>query len=345
MKRNIVIAEILYPIGHKPIDNKIIEILSKNYSLTVLNYQEYFNDNAHSNIKYVELPKQIIISKHEPLIRAGILFNLLVIKKALKNVDYDTILFLSCNNAMLKTMSMIFAGKRILVMHHNDIDAIKTEKQLKVFRKGMNSVEHITVADYISKGLERKTGCLSSRIFTVPHPITSRVLEYDQLKNRERMLVGLGLSNDENFIDACIDIDQKSPKDLSYKIILRSTKKEYRGNNLTVINGYLDDETYNNYYYHAEAIVICYPKHFENRYSATMIFAVAQNGKVIFNDFPMGREESKKYPHIMRVVKQPKELFEIDDSFFGLPVDYNERLRFLDDHSDKRVAEALAYSF
>ena len=345
MKKCIVIAEILYPVGHKPIDKKIIEILSNNYSLIVLNYHGYFEEINSPSVRYIELPSQILIKKHEPFIQVGIRYNISVIKHAIKEIDYEDILFLSCNNGLLSFISKMFKDKRVFVMHHNDIDAMKTEKQIQIFRKGMNSVNHITVADFISEGLSKKTGCPKSRIYTVPHPITSRVLDYDQLSNRQRMIVGLGLSNDEDFINDCIELDRKLVDSLNYKIILRSTKQEYKGKSLTVIKGYLDDKTYNDYYLHAEAILICYPQHFQYRYSATLIFAVAQNGKVIFNDFPMGREESNKYPHIMKTIKSPDDLFTLDASSFGVPVNKEERIRFLEDHSDERVAEAFNYLF
>ncbi len=347
MKKTIAIAEILYPVGHKPIDKKIVDILAEEYNLVVLNYRQFLDETRRDlpNVQYIELPRQIIIKKHQPFIQAGIRYNLHVIKKALRNIDFDAILFLSCNNALLGLMRREFGDKRIFVMHHNDIDALKTEKQLSAFRKGMNSVEHITVADFISEGLSKKTGCPIERIYTVPHPITSKVLDCSDLNNRQKLLVGLGLSNDEGFIDRCIEIDKELKAPLSYSIVLRSTEKEYVGTSLKVIKGYLDDKTYNDYYYNAEAIIVCYPNHFENRYSATLIFAVAQNGKVIFNDFPMGRVESKKYPKIMRAIKEPKELFSIEDDYFGSPVDYADRARFLDDHSDKRVTEEFRAIF
>ena len=347
MKKTIVIAEILYPVGHKSIDKKIVDILADEYKLVVLNYRGFLDETKRDlpNVQYIELPRQIIIKKHQPFIQAGIRYNLHIIKKELRDIDYDVILFLSCNNVLLGLMKKIFGNKRILVMHHNDIDALKTEKQLTAFRKGMNSVEHITVADFISEGLSKKTGCQSERIFTVPHPITSKVLDYANLSNRQKLLVGLGLSNDEGFIDKCIEIDKELKVPLSYSIVLRSTEKEYEGTSLRVIKGYLDDKTYKDYYYNAEGIIVCFPNHFENRYSGTLIFAVAQNGKVIFNDFPMGRVESKKYPKIMKVIIEAKELFAIEDDYFDSPVDYDDRARFLDDHSDRRVAEAFRNIF
>ncbi|EWM54103.1 hypothetical protein [Ruminococcus flavefaciens] len=340
MKR-IIVAEILYPIGHKTYDRKMIELLAHENSLTVLNYKGFLDEFVNDNIEYVELPKQIIIKKHEPFIQSGIYYNLRVIKRIIKNKKYDAIIFLSCNNSMLKIIGNMFKGTKVFVIHHNDIDALKTEKQLKKFKRGMNYVEHITLADFITEGLAQKTGCPITRIHTIPHPLISRIFGYDDLQERDKTLVGLGLSNDEAFIDSCIEIDKSLPNPLNYTIVLRSKIKEYKGKSLKIIKGYLDDETYNRYYYSASAIIICYPKQFQNRYSSTLINAIAQNGRVIFNEFPMGEAESKKYPHIMSVVKRPNDLFTINESFFCSPIDQRERELFLEEHSDDKVIESL----
>ena len=274
-----------------------------------------------------------------------IIFNLFIIKQILKNVEYDTLLFLSVNNFILGIIKRMFPQKKIFVMHHNDIDALKTDRMINAFKKNMNSVEHITFGDFIKHGLVNKTGCDSKKVFAIPLPITSSIIDLNNTKERKKIIVGLGSSNDDEFIKKCIEIDKENLFEVDYKIILRSSHLSYQGKVLNVITGYLDDETYNDYFLNSSAIIICYPQHFKLRYSTTLIFAIAQNGRVLFNDFPMARVESKNYPHNMQIFKNARDLFLLNNDFFETNIDEEERNRYLKDHSDEIIIEKIKEIF
>ena len=340
-KRTIVILEMLYPKGHKSLDSSIVKILSKNYKIIVLDYKSFFNVQQN-NISVIELNKQIIIERHEPFIRCSIFYNLIKIKRTLKDIQYDSILFLSINPFIARFLPLLFKGKNIIVIHHNDIDALRDEHDLTIFKKGIAGIKHIVFGDFIKRAFIRITGCNEKIIFSVPHPITIDMKEEFNPFNRNRTVVGIGLSNDEEFINECIQIDQSGKYDIDYQIVLRSKKYKYNSNSLKVFNGYLNEEEYNDYYLKSAAIIIYYPTAFKYRYSGTLINAMLQNGKVLINEIPAAIEEVGQYKQNLGIIKSAKDLFQLTDDFFVMGVDRKERELYLFNHSDEIVLKKMS---
>ena len=342
MKRNILITEMLYPKGHRTLDDKLIELFSNIGNVEVCNYKDYFKIN-NRNIRFTNLPLQLIVNKHEPIIRFCIIINLLIVKLFCKS-SYDTVVLLSSNSYITSIIHYLFPNKEIWTIHHNDLDAMIKYKKIFLFQKGMSNVKHVVFSQKSKEILHEITGCSYEKIISIPHPITIQENNVNNLQNdnkNNKVIVGIGLSNDEDFIRQCVNYDKTLKTPLSYNILLRSKTLDYEGTSLKVIKGFMSEDDYQKVYKSAYSIVLLYPRDFIMRYSGTFINAIVLVGRVISNKIEVSMAESAKYPNMVTIIEGPEDLFSIDREYFSKTINEGERLKYLQEHSDEAVIDLL----
>ncbi len=345
IKKNVVIMEMLYPDGHKHLNYRLVKILSKIRNVICLDYKNYcVGEDQNNSIKLLKLPIQFLIRKHEPIIRLGILLNILIAKIILKinRIDFETIIFLSSNIYITQYLKFLFGGKKVVMIHHNDIDSMFTYSYAHIFNRCVQDVHHIVFADFIKNKLLEEFRCTSDIIHVIHHPINFEI-NSDVKRKNTYSIVGISLSNDENFIKECIEIDKRKEKQLPYNMVLRSKETSYNGNNLKVITGYLSYNEYEDYIKETNIALLCFPIGFKYRYSGTLINSIAQGCKILMSNIPLANEESERYPNLIKIYSKAEDLFQIPISFFEQMDFLSDREKYLRDHSDKTVENELQF--
>jgi hypothetical protein len=341
----IVAVEMLYPKGHKSLNKTLVKIMAKFADVLVMDYKNYYDGlNETEKIKKFTLKRQFFARKGAPLIRLCFIINLLLIKLKLRKVDYDAIVLFSINNITYSYARFLFRKKQVFVFHHNDIDMLSKSREKKIFKKYMNTVDHLVFADFIREGLIVQTGIDGDKVHVVNHPITEPIPE-NKMNNSEtngkKTFVGLGLSNDEKLINELIELDKldlfNSPNS---RVVLRSRNKKYRGNMIDVISEYLDNKDYMKMYQDATACLLCYPDTFKLRYSGSFINAMIHQKMIITTDILLGQHFNRKYPHNCIVVNNAKDLLQ-NIVNFNNTFDGSEYDKFLKEHSEDNISDTM----
>ena len=154
MKKRILLAEILYPEGHKTSNEARIKVLSSIADIILVDDGSYYSEmTIPSNVKRVfvkhSLPdkdkfdrvKKIIpFLKYTPFEFLAYLCYLFKIFIKTLFERYDYVFFLSSRTDALY-IGRLFFKKPIIVVHHNDIDRLyKKAIEMKLFQKYKNKI-------------------------------------------------------------------------------------------------------------------------------------------------------------------------------------------------------------
>lgn len=339
---NIGVVEVLYPDGHKEIDKKMIKILSQMGNVYYFAKKEFIkSEELEISINIVQLSKQFNLRHISFAIKIARLLNLLLIYRKMKRekIKLDALVLLSIDNSLSKSIKKLFGSIPIYAIHHDDID--KINRYSSHMRKKFNCLNHLVFEEYIKNGLIQKTGCEESKIFVIPHPIVFKSERKRILDGASKCLLGIGWSNDEDFINNCIEISKNLKEKLPYKIVLRSKIYAYEDDNLKVISGFLSKQAYDNLIEQADIQLIWYPSSFCYRYSATFQTALLQSSYVIVNNVFLGKELKKQYPNSVYIMKTAKELFKLSDEIVNRKPDKSDIERMEKKHSDESILNIL----
>lgn len=335
----IVIADMQYPKGHKSFNSKIIELLSIENEVTVVDYKDYFNNLEVDKIdlKHFILPRKNIFLK-----TLGNIYNSFMLRRKLRKIDYDYLFFLSFENIGLSFTYKLF--NNLVLVHHNNVDLLSNRIELNRFKKYMNKVKHIVLEDFIKQGLIKKSSVNENNVFVIPHPLMEEV--QNDNKSSNILLVGLGLGNDDEFIKNMIKyFKEEAPlSSIKTKIILRSSNFEYEDKNLKVFNGYLDYEDYLKMYADSSATLMCYPDSFENRFSGSFMNSFQARKKVLSTNTGIGRYLVEKYPENCKIFSNAEELVEL---IKNIDYQFNEKEyeQFMNNHRDENLQLELKKIF
>ena len=221
-------------------------------------------------------------------------------------------------------------------MHHNDIDTLisNRRKYYKQFDLVKNNFHHICLADYISDSLYNLTNIDRLKIHTVHQPLVFD--NYNTNIIKEELIVGIGNSMEEAYIDELISLDKSLT--LPCKLVLRSRCKKYKGQNMEVFSGFLQRDEYEKLYDRAKASLVTYSSHYKYRYSGIIDDSLSKGLVVFSNDTICGRYFASIYPNSVVIINDVKHLCELLSN--GLPnqIDSEYRL-FKERHSDQYVLE------
>lgn len=299
----------MYPKGHRRLDEEFVRILSREHQLIIVDEGKYFPQDLYDNpnIEHIKVI-QPFCNRWELLKCTLFRLNLLIVLFKLRHKNFDRILLLNCHNALYKVANCI-PNKKCIIIHHNDIDVLFTNKKyLHQFNKVKEKFRHAFLADYISENFVREAQIDNKYVSTIHQPI---VFENCQSSiHKENLLVGIGNSTDESFIDMIIELDKKHKgEDFANKMILRSKKKKYKGKNIEVITGFLPRDDYEMLYSRAKVSIVNYPSSYVYRYSGIIDDSLAKGLVVYCNDTLCGQYFATKYPCSVKIFKNTYELW------------------------------------
>lgn len=342
---NIVVADILYPEGHKALMTGWLKILSKDNDVTLIGKKGYFDSVESDGQLFNKIKVKQFFSKRIEFIKVFLyVFNLFIVAIALRKIKYDKILFLSTHNAALYFVLPFFRRDSIVVVHHYDLDrtaALPFEKNL--FCKYSNKIKHIVLAEFIADGLISGYNVREENVYVVYQPI---IKKFDDIhKIRDNKLILLGRKYSEDFLNALIDLDKQSKKINRNKLLIRAKGINYSSPNIEVFDKYLNYEEYCSLLESSSACVVIYPDTYKLRYSGVMDDAICHGIYILSYDIPVGRYFKAICPNCVSLFSSAKELWKIADSV--IPKTFEEELKnFIGEHSDsiiiKQFQRALA---
>ena len=336
----IVVAQMHYPKGHRSLDQEYMKILSKDHELLIVDDGEYFTDEFCSMIRAERIRvRPLMVKRVEFFQRILHYINLTIIFLTLKlyRKDYDALLFLNIHNAFY--YYKFFPKKKIVIFHHQDIDAaLSYAPYSEVFKRVANNYLHICLAGFIKEGLIEKFGVKTDKVFVVHQPLVFDSKKYPEKK--ENLLIGIGRSTDEMIIRKMLEYDKKLEGDCNNSFIMRSKQIEYRGKVLTVMKGYMPREEYEALYDRAKVSVVTYPSEYKLRYSGIIDDSLSKGLVVFANDNPCSCYFASIYPTCVHVFKKPEDLWNMIRK--ELPTPDSEELRwFTKRHSEENVRKQL----
>lgn len=338
----LLVAEILYPEGHKALDNRLIELLAEENEIDLVDHRDFFKELSCSKLcNTVNIP-QFFSNRWEPLISFLYILNYVILAFAIRKKKYDKVFLLSVRNDSLFWVYPLFRHQHLCVFHHNDIDRTLGRPFEKfLFKKLQNRIQHVVLADFIKTGMVSQFHTHDENISVVYQPIIGdiRTRDYTPYFEEEKYIIGLGRSTDEGFLQKLIETDKRYSGRLKYKIIMRSKNIRYSSERLFITTESYSREEYDRIMHHASACIALYTS-YNLRYSGIIDDALSAGKLIIGNNIPVFRYFSEKYKGCCHVIDSAQDLFVIASG--ALPMIKEEMIkRFLEYHSDKNVRRQL----
>lgn len=350
-KKKIVVAEMLYPKGHRTLNQRYIEVLSLNYDVIIVDDGNYFTQlQMPNNVKvlkvlswkpsvsrFLKIKKIVPFLKYDPLDFVSHLFNLVIISVRLLFCDYHKIIFMSVRNDVISIALPLFKRNSVIAFHHYDIDHLQSHsREIPLFKRGMNKMNHIVLAEFIKKGWLKQFKIEPNRVHVVHQPLVDFLRDMSLAeKKREPTVISLGLTIDDALLKEILARDKEIKEKLPYTIILRHSTLNYVGLNVKVISGYLDREVYNDYLNTAAACLVLYPTSYQLRYSGVIDDALGHAMRVFGNNIEVVRYFAKKYPQSCTVINTMDDLFNLTIACEGM--NRQEYSLFLANHKDSEI--------
>jgi hypothetical protein len=158
------------------------------------------------------------------------------------------------------------------------------------------------------------------------------------LDTRKPIVIGLGQSMSQDYIETLIAEDSKGDLDSKYRLLLRSKKTDYQGKFVSVSTEYLDRKVYDERLLTSSACIVFYPKSFNLRYSGVIDDALNHGLVVYCNDIAVGKHFAKKYPNSCRLINEGEGLIPTLKSSIAA-ADEEEIKHFLLEHSEAFVTQ------
>lgn len=339
----LLVAEILYPEGHKALDNRLVELLAEDNEIDLIDNRGFFRNLPCSKLCNILNIPQFFSNRLEPLISLLFIVNYIILAFAIRNRKYDKIILLSVRNDSLFWVYPLFRQQHIAVFHHNDIDRVMGRPFEKfLFKRLQNKIQHVVLADFIKDGMINEFKTDEDRISVVYQPKigTSSIMTQMPFFDDEKYIIGLGRSTNEDFLLQLIEEDKKRSGKLCYRIIMRSKNIQYSSERLLITTDFYSREEFDRILCHASACVALYNS-YNLRYSGIIDDSLSIGKPVIGNDIPVFRYFYEKYKGCCHIIFSASDLFAIASG--ELP-EINERLAkaFLCSHSDENVKSQLS---
>ena len=339
----LLVAEILYPEGHKALDNRLIELLAEDNEIDLIDSHGFFGSlPCHRLCRIISIP-QWFSNWLEPLISFLFVINYIMLYFAIMRRKYDKVILLSVRNDSLFWVYPLFRHQHLCVFHHNDIDRTLGRPFEKfLFKKFQNRIHHVVLADFIKEGMIKLLHTHEEQIAVVYQPMIGdgRARDYTPYFEDEKYIIGLGRSTDEEFLQQLIEIDKRYAGKLNYKIIMRSKTIRYSSERLFITTESYSREEYDRIMHHASACIALYTS-YNLRYSGIIDDALSAGKLIIGNNIPVFRYFSEKYKGCCHIIDSALDLFVIVSG--ELPVINEEMIKcFQKNHSDENVRKQLS---
>jgi hypothetical protein len=335
---NILYLDFLNPKSHLRLDINQIETLSKIGQVIVLSPIGRYK-NLPLNVRLIE-NKFLSISKGRFITRLTSLRSMIVSSYLSRKIDYDCVIVSSFETVIFSIGRFLYSvKKRIILIHHFNIDELTNKIKAMLFRTYMNRFEHIVFEDFIKKKLVDDFGINSDRIHLLPHHM-SMVKTSDKIIYKYDC-VGLSNSNDEKIIFKIVEEEKDKSifKDSGCKVILKSKNIEYDNGFLKVVKGFIQNDQFEDYLRSSRSIYMPFPEDFKYRMSGTLIDALS-NQKVVYGSNIMIMEYfASKYPQICKIINSEHDFFKyvIGNSFDLQDKQLIDFKSFYNDYSSEKI--------
>lgn len=328
--------------GQKRMNCELITYLSTFAKVDVLSQKNWYSV-LPNNVKNVELSVENYTTGRFAS-RINSLKIMLKAKKMDYHANYDYIFAASYETFAFGLGRLLFKKpERFFIIHNNNLDSIRRKSLAMVFSSYAYKVNHLVLEQFIGLYLIDQYGIKQDQITCLPHPMNK-----NDAKGVKKIYdcVGISNSNEEAIIEQIIKIEKEKKffKLTEKKVVLRSKSQQFDNGYLTVINGYLDENEYNDYINGAKAILVLFPRTFQNRMSGTIIDALSNETRVYGTDIPVMRVFEEKYPALCKVFKEPEELVEIICTYQEKE-NLNEFQEFAKAHSPEAITRVLKSVF
>lgn len=341
--KKILIADTIFPKGHRYLNTRLINALSTNYDLTVVDCNGYYKELIpftekirFLNIKFRCLNKNVFLN-HILLIYNGLklIFNLKIKK-------YDTVIFFTFDTLNFFLIYPFFRNKRIILIHHDNTAGLKSNYKNLFFNMYAKKVEHIVfcpiLRDYIA--LHTKVDPINIHTLSHPLPENSYTISNSSFKEK-RIIISTGYANDEELIARIIETEKRTnllkKNNIFWKI--RSNKISYISDSICVFSEHLPRQEYRALYNDSALVVLLYSSDYAYRFSGALFDGITNNRIVIGPDIAIVRYFSEKYPLLCRTYDTIDTLFSIIISLKIPPIEELQQLhsQIMDEYSQEAI--------
>jgi hypothetical protein len=297
--KKILIVDFLCAEAHRNINENLIECFSRSVETTVLSINKYYHEikNEWEKLGIHVIETNINIHNSGKIgTRVFSLKSMSISRQIIKKGDYDLVVVLGFETIAYSINVNFSLGKPTVVFHHRNIDEL-SRKQIykKSFEHYKNKIFHFVFEKYFRDYLIHDIGIKQDHVYVIPHPVNNR--EPFSAGHFSYDCVGLSNSNSEEFISEIINSKDKF-KNNKVKILLKSKKTEYADENVIIIKGHLDYNTYNNYILSAKTILVPVLNSYKYRLSGS-IYDGLVNKKIVFTTSTFySTDYGKRYPGI-----------------------------------------------
>lgn len=294
----ILVADTVFPKGHKLLNNKLLSYLNDD-EITVINSNGYYNKQLFPNYNFIdfEFDGENKISKTDRIREFVLNYRM---TKSLKIKDFDKIIYFTFDTINFAFELPFLKSRNVYLFHHKNTSELSNKTYRIIFKTYANRVNHIVFSKSIADYLIDEIGVHKDLVHVLPHPILMEVLEINkkaQSNKKNINWIGLGYGNDEYLIDEILNFEDKYhflSKNNIY-LTLRWSKPEKHLDNIHVINGHMDIEDYKRLYNKSTGVLLLYPLNYTHRFSGALMDALACGKQVIGNDIPIVREFNSEY--------------------------------------------------
>jgi len=337
----IVIFDTWLPQAHRKLYNSIIELLSKDNSLIVINKNNYY-DCVSNNIVYKNIP--LLDLDHGGLWykRLAHFFNFFLARISIIGERYDLSLVTTYHTRHFEWQYRWMCKKPVLIIEHYNVDDIASSSMLCHYLNYANKVHHLVFAPFIGDYINT-LGVNNDNIHFIHHPLfTVNNPVARKEKNAFTSVLSPGLSNDESIIESIIEYEKKNGilAKNSIKLTLR-TNKDY--NNVPApikfMKGFLTKDEYESLYNTSDYVLVIYPPSYRFRFSSVILNSMTKHKVLIGNNIDIVHYFSEKYPTNCL-------MFDSVKTFFDLIIEKpqfseEERNIFIEEHSNESIEREI----
>ena len=346
----ILFCDILFQHGNRHIDNKMLDIMSKENEVYLLMNEDFikYDHESLDNIivlgnKYYENPKSW------KGIRLQFLKRMRLAAKTSKKIKADLV-YISTYKTSVFPFGLLFFHKknRIVVVENNNIDLLKDKVNRITYSLFANKVHHLVYEPFFKDYLVSKISVKEHLIHFVPHlqyfDTVSNNSSQEQYKSYD--CIAISGSNDSCFVQELVNLEKKYRVFENNRISVRIKCKsiEYHSEFLEVNGDFIKDKEYNYLYNSCKVVLVPFPLSYEYRMSGCIVDAFSYHKPVISNNIKLSEFYSRKYGFIIRTVNSPMEMIYSIFLLIKEEKDYQyDFSAFEYDHNQDMVKKRLDY--
>ncbi len=302
----IFVADLVFEEAHKDMNVNFLRAIDKFAELTVISANRYYEkiDEELPDVDIVNV--DIDIKRGFVSGRLASLKLMLFIEDILKKKQFDSVIILCFETTCMSFGKLKTGSVPIILFHHRNIDELTNLIKRRIFIGYKDYFYHVVFEDFFGEHLVKDFNVDKNRLYIIPHPARRKKLDQNQCVYD---CVGLCNSNDESFIDAIIDNDEKFVAN-GLKVLLRSKRRTYKGRGVETINGYLEKEKYDEIINSASSIFVPFQDGYIYRLSGSIYDGLSRE-KLVFTTSKFYTEDyTRRYPGVCFHVETVDELIE-----------------------------------